>query len=625
MLTGEVGTGKTTLCRNLLADLPENVDVALILNPNINRRELLETVCDELKIDCPEDQSKKKLLDSINDHLLTTYAQNRHTVLIIDEAQLLSHNVLEQVRLLTNLETTKSKLLQIILIGQPELSDLLSRNDLRQLSQRVTARYHLPAISRDEIQDYINFRLGVAGCKKPLFSAQSLKLLHKLSEGIPRKINVLADHALLSAYAKSQLLVDAKTLRESSKDVLVKPSSVSKSPLVEKLKSPWLAALAAFIALNLSLWWWFSDRDSSLIVDTQSVQGIDRNTLASQSVETAGAQGDVVNLGNSEAASSSDDIIQRLSASTGKADAPITDSVDQGIAKQGLAQIESEKIDLSQLSGSTNVVNTISKPKGVVPGSVVISEEFLDADEGLELTGDFADAGSQAGLVTFEPPVPVAAPAYLATSAFGRVLDVSADRTGRIAAFINLAAAWDANLPKSLIGPLCEELDQRGVACLPVSSWATLLRFNRPTIMVVKHDSVDHRIILYKLESGNASVLVGDQSYQLPISELRDRWSGNAMVFWRPSELGSQFLQVGDDAQAVQGLRAKLNAILRNLSFAPLNNLNSTVFDAQLASRVSELQRQFGILADGKIGHETYLLINELLGAESVPVLIERG
>ena len=141
VLTGEVGTGKTTLCRNLLSDLPDNVDVALILNANINEQELLQTVCDELKVDYPESASQKQLLDLINAHLLATFAANRHTVLIIDEAQLLSRDVLENIRLLTNLETTKSKLLQIILIGQPELNDSLRRNDLRQLAQRVTARY----------------------------------------------------------------------------------------------------------------------------------------------------------------------------------------------------------------------------------------------------------------------------------------------------------------------------------------------------------------------------------------------------------------------------------------------------------------------------------------------------
>ncbi|MFT7527089.1 MAG: general secretion pathway protein A [Arenicella sp.] len=255
VLTGEVGTGKTTLCRNLLGELPVTLDVALILNANINKQELLQTICDELKIEYQQDTSQKQLLDRINQYLLETFAQNRHTILIIDEAQLLSRDVLEQIRLLTNLETTKSKLLQIILIGQPELNDLLSRNDLRQLAQRVTARYHLGPLRRNEIEDYIHFRLSVAGCKKPLFSKQALNRLHSMTQGIPRRINVLADHALLAAYSNDQLLVDAKMVKAAAKDVFIETVRPQKSAV--RLPK-YLVPLALIALLNIALWWCFS-------------------------------------------------------------------------------------------------------------------------------------------------------------------------------------------------------------------------------------------------------------------------------------------------------------------------------------------------------------------------------
>jgi len=229
VLTGEVGTGKTTLCRNLLSDLPDDVEVALILNANINEQELLQTVCDELKIAYQDADSQKQLLDKINAYLLSGFSENRQTVLIIDEAQLLSRDVLEQVRLLTNLETTKSKLLQIILVGQPELNDLLSRNDLRQLAQRVTARYHLGALEGSEIEDYVNFRLSVAGCRKPLFTKQALGQLHRSTDGIPRRINVLADHALLSAYSKNQVVVDAKNVKAATGEVFIQSKKTVKT------------------------------------------------------------------------------------------------------------------------------------------------------------------------------------------------------------------------------------------------------------------------------------------------------------------------------------------------------------------------------------------------------------
>ncbi len=179
-LTGEVGTGKTTLCRCLLSQLPDNVDVAMLLNPNLDQNELLAAICDELKIEYSVHASPKQLLNLLNDYLLKSFAEGRHTVLIFDEAQLLSRQVLEQIRLLTNLETTTQKLLQIILIGQPELAKILRRADLRQLNQRITARYHLQPLSSQETSEYIRYRLEVAGVRKTLFSDNAASGLSEL-------------------------------------------------------------------------------------------------------------------------------------------------------------------------------------------------------------------------------------------------------------------------------------------------------------------------------------------------------------------------------------------------------------------------------------------------------------
>ena len=191
-LTGEVGTGKTTICRCLLEQVPENVDIALVLNPKVTATELVATVCDELGIEYPADNTSiKSLTDVLNRYLLDAYARGRRTVLIIDEAQNLSADVLEQVRLLTNLETSTQKLLQVILIGQPELRSLLARDDMRQLSQRVTARYHLDPISRDEADAYIKHRLQICGTTQMLFNKRSIDKIQQLSGGIPRLINVL--------------------------------------------------------------------------------------------------------------------------------------------------------------------------------------------------------------------------------------------------------------------------------------------------------------------------------------------------------------------------------------------------------------------------------------------------
>ena len=174
-LTGEVGTGKTTLYRSVLARAHKNVDVALILNPCQSAVELLASICDELHVDYDKDtNSIKTLVDALNRHLLKVHTQGRRTVLIIDEAQNLEINVLEQIRLLTNLETAKQKLLQIVLIGQPELQKLLQRPDLRQLTQRITARYHLTPLSEAETNAYVHHRLRRAGRTTPLFTPAAL-------------------------------------------------------------------------------------------------------------------------------------------------------------------------------------------------------------------------------------------------------------------------------------------------------------------------------------------------------------------------------------------------------------------------------------------------------------------
>lgn len=219
-LTGEVGTGKTLLCRSLLAQLPDEVNVALIFNPRLTPLELVASICDELKVLYPLGcQSIKEVVDFLNAYLLEGHRQGRRTVVIIDEAQNLSFEALEQVRLLTNLETQKEKLLQIILVGQPELRQVLARPELKQLAQRITARYHLTPLSADETREYIQHRLRVAGADERLFSADALRQLYRLSGGVPRLINVLCSRAMLAAYAADQERVDGPLVKRVAREL----------------------------------------------------------------------------------------------------------------------------------------------------------------------------------------------------------------------------------------------------------------------------------------------------------------------------------------------------------------------------------------------------------------------
>jgi general secretion pathway protein A len=220
LLTGEVGTGKTTVSRCLLQQIPENTDTAFILNPSLTEQELLATLCDELGITYADNPSIKKLTDLLSQYLLNNHKNGRNTVLIIDEAQHLRSEVLEQLRLLTNLETDTKKLLQVILIGQPELQQLLKRQDLRQLAQRITARYHLLPLDGAELALYIQHRLQVAGRHEPLFTAKSIRRLHHYSGGIPRLTNLLCERALMAGYGQSKVPIDHKMIDQAAKEVL---------------------------------------------------------------------------------------------------------------------------------------------------------------------------------------------------------------------------------------------------------------------------------------------------------------------------------------------------------------------------------------------------------------------
>ena len=220
-LTGEVGTGKTTVVRTLLSRIPHHADVAVILNPRVTPVEFLLTICEELGVPvAPADRdSVKQMVDALNQKLLGAHAEGRRIIVIVDEAQNLSAETLEQVRLLTNLETPTQKLLQIILIGQPELRELLDRTDLRQLAQRITGRYHLEPLSREETQGYVRHRLRVAGAAGEIFTSAALREVHRLSAGIPRVINVTCDRALLGAYTQEIRKITPELVRRAAGEV----------------------------------------------------------------------------------------------------------------------------------------------------------------------------------------------------------------------------------------------------------------------------------------------------------------------------------------------------------------------------------------------------------------------
>lgn len=254
LLTGEIGAGKTTVCRCFIEQVPENCRLAYIFNPRLTAQELLQTVCEELRIALPPDAAGadgvKSYVDAINRYLLESHAQGLNNVLVIDEAQNLSSEVLEQLRLLTNLETSERKLLQIILIGQPELRNMLARPELEQLAQRVIARYHLGPLSENETGAYIAHRLAVAGAAGMPFPPNLTPLVHRLTHGVPRRINLLCDRALLGAYVENSPQVTRAILLKSAEEVFAGEPAARKP-----LAWPLLAGGAlAGVAIGAAAW-----------------------------------------------------------------------------------------------------------------------------------------------------------------------------------------------------------------------------------------------------------------------------------------------------------------------------------------------------------------------------------
>jgi general secretion pathway protein A len=220
VVTGGIGTGKTTLCRALLAGLDGATASALIFNPALSDIELLKTINQEFGIKMVGRGTKKRYLDGLNTFLMKNFAAGKNAILLIDEAQNLSHSVLEQIRMLSNLETVREKLIQIILLGQPELRQLLALPSLRQLNERITVRYDLKPLAREDVRLYIEHRLLMAGGEKnAVFTAGSHALIARLSRGIPRRINAICDRALLIAYGRDLKTVDRRLIRAAIRDI----------------------------------------------------------------------------------------------------------------------------------------------------------------------------------------------------------------------------------------------------------------------------------------------------------------------------------------------------------------------------------------------------------------------
>lgn len=546
-LTGEVGTGKTTIVRTLLEQKLDGVDVAMIHNPSQNEIEFVQSICDELGVDYSKagpTPTLKQLGDALNVHLLASHAAGKRTVVIIDEAQNLPRDVLEQVRLLTNLETHKEKLLRIMLIGQPELVDLLSRPDLRQLASRITARYHLMPLSEAETAEYVRHRLRVAGTTEELFPPAAIHEIHKATRGVPRLVNILCDRALLGAYSQGLRRVQPETVRRAAGESI---GAVPSAPLPERWslsKPSWLqlpqsrlrsieavlTCIAVLISIALVYQTFFSGRSA-------------RPEAREPAVVAQAGEAGATSIEPSQAGASS--------GKAEKSSAPATSAETQKPA-----------------TSANDTAKNAPEAAASAPG-----------------TSGVASAPAGADLTTL-----------LQSS---QSLPVVMSRLIRL---------WDRDIVLPSGANVCRELSQRKLECYKsTGEWADLRTMNRPALLSLTTGRGEQQHVLLRgLTANFASIETGRGAISVPLDQIDALWTGEFLLLWR-REVADTYLTQGSRGASVVWLRTRLAELAGGKPSSPVSDR----FDADLAQQLKKFQSAHELEADGVLGIRTLIALGD--------------
>ena len=569
LLSGEIGAGKTTVCRCFLEQIPKRTNVAYIFNPKLTVNELLKSICDEFAIPYAAEGAApatvKDYLDPLNAFLLKTHAVGQNNVLIVDEAQMLSADVLEQLRLLTNLETNERKLLQIVLIGQPELRTLLARPELEQLAQRVIARFHLKALAAPETTQYIRHRLAVAGMTRGMpFDRQAIERIHALSRGIPRRINLLCDRAMLGAYARGTHRIGRDIVDKAAVEVFGRSE-----PAVARRPGP--SRLAALVVG---------------VVVVVAVAGYVGYLLASaRPVRTVGMA----------AAASAPQAAPAASVGA----APAT-SVG---AAPAVSVVTTPR---------TEPVPGAARPAASSPAAAVAPAASAPASSAARASV----ASASAAMIAAVAPAGASIPAS-ATPRAARFLAAADLRTGFTTvlreerqAWRELAPMWNLDLGG---GEPCEAAQRQQVRCFKGPSTLDLVRkLGRPGFMNLKDDTGRSAFVLLTgLTEQTATLKMGEQSQTVALASLAKLWQGDFSTFWRvpPGYAGS--LVEGDSGPVVDQLAAQLASLAGEP--APIGK---QTMNAALRTRVARFQAAHGIRAVGTAGPTTFMQLNHAVGVD---------
>nr|WP_274607967.1 AAA family ATPase [Thiorhodovibrio winogradskyi] len=600
LLTGEVGTGKTTVCRAFLEQLPEGVEIGLVLNPALTGMELMAAVCEEFGVELsPGERSTKIMLDRLNNYLLDCHARGRQPVLIIDEAQNLRPVVLEQVRLLTNLETTKHKLLQIFLVGQPELRTLLAKNELRQLNQRITARFHLVPLSLAETSAYIRHRLSVAGVERPLFSRAAVRRVHHHSGGVPRLINLICDRALLGAAVSHRLQANAAIVDQAAREVRGNDCS---QPWPRR---QWLGiAAAAMMAAMAGLW----VGASGLLpmpwaprVDVPERAGVQEDVAdqpgpsGENPTDASGGDALAAEVKNRSPGAAQAQDIQSETASPANAD--VASEADLPQQQEEIAGTSTDPIDTAESTEEPAV--SASEPEA--PNKAAGSEPIKAPARPrlLTITSDSIISGIQSGIQS--PP-----------------LDTLLRNSEQ--ALQTLLHAWGVSLSdgKSDDKPAtCDTLPSIGLACeRGQGRWSDLRRFDRPfALQLSLADGAQGQVIVVGINDEFASIDAGEGRAPavVPIAEIDQRWSGDYLLLWQLPPTGDSVIGRAAAPESIRWLRAQLRAWPAGDPLLP----EGDDYDQTLMTQVRAFQSAQGLDIDGIAGPHTLILLANALTTEA--------
>ncbi len=561
----------------MLDHIAEDTEVAFILNPTLSSEELLASICDELHIGYDQQNlSIKRLSDAIYHHLLKRHGEGKNTILIIDEAQNLSPAVLEQMRLLTNLETKEKKLLQIVMFGQPELRTLIERPELKQLAQRITARFHLAPLQLQETEHYINHRLAIAGYK-PVAQTPSpvpgnlIKQIHYLSGGVPRLINIICDRALLGAYARNEPAINTEILYQAAKEVFgenrSKPEGSFLGPLTVALGSIFIALLIYRFYPTASDW------------------------LS----KTTAAQATIVQS-------------QEAPTATVAAETNATNSVQPETSNAITSPEATEPSPLSSAASPEPATAFDPEPSNPVAPSPLI--QSVTASE------ETSNSSLIAASLTDKPP-PATQPARdLHQSEASAEPTTDTGVNAEVRAYQSLFDIWQLQMPDNQ-DPCLFALDN-GLRCLhQQGSWQQLKRNNRPALVrTLGQNTVLNSQTLIAIDNGVAIFTDGYHRWTTPLSQLDDSSLLNYTLLWRPPEGYHKLTKPGSNGPHILWIKQQL-AQLSPLFQSVMNDS----FDDQLVLYVKAFQRSQNLLQDGIIGPETLIRLNTLVD-RNIPLLL---